>query len=173
MSTITTPLLTAGWFRAMRTTLGLSIEQMADILDVRDDTIRKAWEGGETRIPAGVRDEIAGLIEYTNNATKYLATRAANFVYPCIIVYRKYSDVPSGHIAVTMGLEWWSRVAYNAASAVDPGQSMMIGTMDEVAEWLDEPEDVTVDELHERGDVMGLYTLDVQAVLPGLTHERQ
>ena len=85
MSTITTPLLTAGWFRAMRTTLGLSIEQMADILDVRDDTIRKAWEGGETRIPAGVRDEIAGLIEDTNNATKYLATRAANFVYPCII----------------------------------------------------------------------------------------
>lgn len=172
--TITTPEITGGWFRAMRTTLGLSIETMSYLLDVREDTIRKAWESGAVRIPHGVRDELSGLIGYTDTATEYLAHRASTLVDPCIIVYRKYWEVPNGHIALVLGLEWWARTAYNAASSADPEQAMFIGTMDEVADRLDEPTNVTVDDLHDRRDVMGLYCFpgDSRLALPGLTHDR-
>lgn len=106
--------VTRGWLRATRKALGLSTEQLASLIDVHPDTIRRRWEYGTDRIPEGVREEVDRIVRFTDDCVKTLQEAAERHDEPGIIVFTREADVPHEHIALKFGLDWWMNVAWHA-----------------------------------------------------------
>lgn len=59
--------VTAGWLFMTANALGLSDADLAYVLDVRPDTIRKNWKYGTQPIPDGVRSDLE---KFSNSRTR-------------------------------------------------------------------------------------------------------
>lgn len=120
---------TAGWFRMTRNALGLTVEDLAFILDVHRDSIRKGWERGASRIPDGVTRELNRFVELTNATVDVLMDRADMFLEPAIVTFADPRDIPENHIAAAYGCTWWDHVAFSVSRKV---HHVFVGTEAEV-----------------------------------------
>ena len=89
--------VTAGWLFMTANALGLSDADLAYVLSVRPDTIRKNWKYGTQPIPDGVRTDLEKFIEFTDECVDVIVSRAENLAEPALIVYPNLRDVPEGH----------------------------------------------------------------------------
>lgn len=105
--------VTAGWLFATANALGLSDADLAYVLDIREDTIRKHWKYGTQPIPDGVREDLKRFITFTDECVDVLVSRAEDHTEPALIVYSNLRDVPPGHVAATYGITWWDHVAFS------------------------------------------------------------
>lgn len=128
---------TAGWFRMTRNALGLSVEDLAFILDVHRDTIRKGWERGTSRIPDGVVAELNRFVDLTDTAVDVLTFRADRVVEPAIVTFPDPRDIPDNHIAAAYGCAWWDHVAFSVSRKAD---NVFVGTEAEVCDVYDVPD---------------------------------
>jgi hypothetical protein len=122
--------VTAGWLFMTANALGLSDADLAHVLDVRADTIRKNWKYGTQPIPAGVRADLEKFIEFTDACVDSIVSRAEHTVEPAIVVYPNLRDVPEGHMAAEYGVTWWDHVAFSARKA---STDLYVGNLLEVA----------------------------------------
>lgn len=125
---------TAGWFRMTRNALGLSVEDLAFILDVHRETIRKGWERGTSRIPEGVTRELNRFVDLTNVTVDVLIDRADRFLEPAIVTFADPRDIPEGHIAAAYGCTWWDHVAFSVSRKA---HNVFVGTEAEVRDVYD------------------------------------
>lgn len=151
--------VTGGWIRATRHALGLSSEQLATILDVREQTLRGRWEFGTDPIPQGVGQDMMRLIRFTDNAVDTLRRSAARIADPSICVYQRYDQLPEHHIAWRFGLDWWDRVAVSVPRGA-PG--VVVGFPWEIAAAFEYSQDDPRD-IHDDPHVIGLYVADRDA----------
>lgn len=156
MSEITAPEpdeVTAGWLFMTANALGLSDADLAFVLGVRPDTIRKSWKYGTARIAAGVRTDLQRFVEYTDEAVEVLVSRAENAADPAMIVYPNLRDVPEGHIAAEYGVTWWDHVAFSVHKRVP---DLYVGNLMEVATAYDvEPAKAMT--IHDDPAVVAIY----------------
>lgn len=110
--------VTAGWLFMTATALGLSDADLAFVLGVRPDTIRKSWKYGSAPIADGVRSDLQKFVKFTDDAVEVLVDRAEGIAEPAIIVYSRLRDVPSGHIAAEYGVTWWDHVVFSVHKRV-------------------------------------------------------
>jgi hypothetical protein len=139
MSESTTPEqpeeVTAGWLFMTANALGLSDADLAYVLGVREDTVRKNWKYGTQPIPDGVRDDLRKFVEFTDACVDVIASRAEDLTEPAVIVFQNLRDVPEGHMAGTYGITWWDHVAFSARKTIGP--ELYVGTPFEVARAYD------------------------------------
>lgn len=126
-----------GELQTIRDGLGLTQEDLATLLGVRDETVR-FWERGKDPIPYRVPDEIAKIEAYTADVVTH--------------VIEQLNDAPDAMIAVYRGDEefaahrpdlaeqgytprWWRHVVYRVAHEV-PG--LIIGNPNELRTIVDE-----------------------------------
>ena len=122
--------VTSGWLFMTANALGLSDADLAYVLDVRPDTIRKNWKYGTQPIPEGVRTDLEKFIAFTDDCVDRIVSRANSTVEPAIVVYPNLRDVPEGHMAAEYGITWWDHVAFSARKlTVD----LYVGNLLEVA----------------------------------------
>jgi hypothetical protein len=122
--------VTSGWLFMTANALGLSDADLAYVLNVRPDTIRKNWKYGTQPIPDGVRTDLEKFIEFTDACVDTIVNRAENTVDPALVVYPNLRDVPEGHMAAEYGVTWWDHVAFSARKlTVD----LYVGNLLEVA----------------------------------------
>lgn len=122
--------VTAGWLFMTANALGLSDADLAYVLNVREDTVRKNWKYGTQPIPDGVRTDLRKFIEFTDQCVDVIVSRAENTADPAIVVYPNLRDVPEGHMAGQYGVTWWDHVAFSAHKLAD---DLYVGNMLEVA----------------------------------------
>lgn len=122
--------VTAGWLFMTANALGLSDADLAYILNVRPDTIRKNWKYGTQPIPDGVRTDLEKFIEFTDACVDTIVSRAEDLVDPAIVVYPNLRDVPEGHMAAEYGITWWDHVAFSARKLAG---DLYVGNLLEVA----------------------------------------
>lgn len=127
--------VTAGWLFMTANALGLSDADLAYVLDVRPDTLRKNWKYGTQPIPDGVRDDMNRFVRFTDESVEVIVSRAEMTDEPAVIVYQNLRDVPEGHVAGVYGITWWDHVAFSARRAVGP--ELYVGTPAEVARAYD------------------------------------
>jgi hypothetical protein len=150
--------VTSGWLFMTANALGLSDADLAYVLDVRPDTIRKNWKYGTQPIPDGVRADLQRFIEFTDACVETIVARAELTDEPAIVVYTNLRDVPAGHQAATYGITWWDHVAFSAHKAVP---DLYVGTVMEIATAYDY---VAADAaaVHDDPLVIGLYSSTAQ-----------
>lgn len=153
---MTTTSHTGGWLRMTRHAYGLSIEDLAFILDVNRDHIRKVWERGNAPIPDGVIDEIDRFIAFTDTIVDMLTDTARINARPALIVYRTALDIPRDQIAAAYGPTWWDHIAHRVIST-DP--SVFVGSAIDVADYLsqdraDHEPLIPVSDVHELADTL-------------------
>lgn len=136
MSTLTVEGPGAGWMRMVRSALGLTVNDLAFILDVNPERIHKTWERGNAPIPPGVAFEIEQFITFTDTTVDVLVARAGQLEHPAIVVYGRPEEIPPDHAASAYGPTWWDHVAFSVARKV-PG--LYTGTPLEVADVYDIP----------------------------------
>jgi hypothetical protein len=146
--------VTAGWLFMTANALGLSDADLAYVLGVRPDTIRKHWKYGTQPIPDGVRTDLEKFIELTDTCVDTIVSRAENLVDPAVIVYLNLRDVPEGHMAAEYGITWWDHVAFSARKLAG---DLYIGTVLEVATAYDYPPS-HAQAVHADPAVIALYT---------------
>lgn len=146
--------VTAGWLFATANALGLSDADLAYVLDVREDTLRKAWKYGNVTIPDGVRVDLEQFIQFTDSCVDVLTERAESVQDPAIVVYQRLRDVPPNHLAATYGVTWWDHVAFSVSRKVP---ELYLGTLAEVAAAYDYRPD-TVDAMHTDPAMIALYS---------------
>jgi hypothetical protein len=141
VSTLTEEGANAGWLRMTRHALGLTVEDLAFILDVNRDHIRKVWERGIAPIPPGVVAEVERFVEFTDTIVDVLCARAERTEQPAIVVYGSPADIPPTHIASAYGHDWWDHIAFSVARKV---ADVYIGTARDVADVyaIPNPDDV-------------------------------
>lgn len=122
--------VTAGWLFMTAIALGLSDADLAFVLDVRPDTIRKSWKYGTAPIADGVRTDLQRFVAFTDETVEVLVSRAENTVEPAMIVYPNLRDVPEGHLAGEYGVTWWDHVAFSVHKRVP---DLYVGNLMEVA----------------------------------------
>lgn len=126
--------MTGAELNAAREFLGLTIERLADFLAVDPATVRK-WEQGKYAVPAGVRAEVQGLEELTDQAVEDLIATLEGVPAPVVLVWRGAEAEEDLGLNLprfaAYGARWWRHVAYRAARKV-PGTR--IGTNEELAE---------------------------------------
>jgi transcriptional regulator with XRE-family HTH domain len=126
--------MTGAELNAAREFLGLTIERLADFLAVDPATVRK-WEQGKYAVPAGVRAEVQGLEELTDQAVEDLIATLEGMPAPVVLVWRGADAEEDLGLNLprfaAYGARWWRHVAYRAAREV-PGTR--IGTNEELAE---------------------------------------
>jgi hypothetical protein len=156
MSDTTTPEpdeVTAGWLFMTANALGLSDADLAYVLDVRPDTIRKSWKYGTAPIADGVRTDLQRFVAFTDEAVELLVSRAENTTDPAIVVYPNLRDVPEGHVAAEYGITWWDHVAFSVHKQVP---ELYVGNLLEVATAYDvEPTKATT--IHDDPAVLAIY----------------
>lgn len=128
--------VTAGWLFMTANALGLSDADLAYLLGVRPDTIRKNWKYGTQPIPDGVRTDLEKFIEFTDACVDTIVNRAENTVDPAVVVYPNLRDVPDGHMAAEYGITWWDHVAFSARKLAG---DLYVGNLLEVATAYDYP----------------------------------
>lgn len=146
--------VTAGWLFMTANALGLSDADLAYVLDVREDTIRKNWKYGTQPIPDGIRNDMQRFIELTDACVDVIVSRAEDVIDPAIVVYPNLRDVPTGHMAGTYGVTWWDHVAFSARKAVP---ELYVGTVAEVAAAYDYSAG-DIDAVHDDVAVIALHT---------------
>lgn len=145
--------VTAGWLFATANALGLSDADLAYVLDVREDTIRKNWKYGTQTIPDGVRDDMRRFRTFTDECVDVLVSRAEDHTEPALIVYANLRDVPAGHVAGTYGITWWDHVAFSVQKA---HPETYLGYVHEVAAAYDySPHDIA--NVHDDPAVVAIY----------------
>lgn len=157
MSDTTTPEpdeVTAGWLFMTANALGLSDADLAYVLNVRPDTIRKSWKYGTAPIADGVRTDLQRFITLTDEAVETLVSRAEDTVDPALIVYPNLRDVPEGHLAAEYGITWWDHVAFSARKLAG---DLYIGNPLEVATAYDYPPS-NMEAVHSDPAVIAMYT---------------
>lgn len=122
--------VTAGWLFMTANALGLSDADLAYVLDVRPDTIRKNWKYGTQPIPDGIRADLQQFIQFTDSCVDVLTSRAEITHEPAIVVYPNLRDVPTGHVAGEYGCAWWDHVAFSVRKTV---ADVYVGNLIEVA----------------------------------------
>lgn len=116
--------MTGGEMQTIREYLGLTLDTLASILHVREDTLRK-WEAGKDPIPYRIPDEIDRIEALTSDAIDDLVSGINDSPDPYVIVYRTDDDMLAarpefGHL----GARWWRHVAARAAYEV-PGLAII------------------------------------------------
>lgn len=145
--------VTAGWLFMTANALGLSDADLAYVLDVRPDTLRKHWKFGTQPVPDGVRADLQQFVEFTDACVDVLVSRAEDMDEPAIVVYGNIRDVPEGHMAATYGITWWDHVAFSTKKLVP---EVYIGYVAEVAMAYDYSAGV-IDAVHEDPSVLALH----------------
>lgn len=114
------PRIGAVELQAIREWLGLSVEALAEALEVAPRTVR-TWETGKFPIPPGVRAEVRGLEAATDDAVRALVAGLVQMDAPTVTVYRTdgelYAVRPGGAHETA---RWWRHVVARAAREV-PG----------------------------------------------------
>ena len=145
--------VTAGWLFMTAIALGLSDADLAFVLDVRPDTIRKAWKYGTAPIADGVRTDLQRFVAFTDETVEVLVSRAENTVEPAMIVYPNLRDVPEGHLAGEYGVTWWDHVAFSVHKRVP---DLYVGNLMEVATAYD-VEPAKAASVHDDPAVLAIY----------------
>jgi hypothetical protein len=145
--------VTAGWLFMTANALGLSDADLAFLLGVRPDTIRKSWKYGTAPIADGVRTDLQRFVAYTDEAVEVLVSRAENTTDPAIIVYPNLRDVPEGHLAGEYGITWWDHVAFSVHKRVP---DLYVGNLMEVATAYD-VEPAKAASIHDDPAVLAIY----------------
>lgn len=146
--------VTAGWLFMTANALGLSDADLAYVLNVRPDTIRKNWKYGTQPIPDGVRTDLEKFIEFTDACVDVIVNRAHGIAEPALIVYPNLRDVPEGHLAAEYGITWWDHVAFSARKLAG---DLYIGNTLEVATAYDYPPS-NLEAVHSDPAVIAMYT---------------
>jgi hypothetical protein len=146
--------VTSGWLFMTANALGLSDADLAYVLNVRPDTIRKNWKYGTQPIPDGVRTDLERFIEFTDACVDTIVSRAENTVDPALVVYPNLRDVPEGHMAAEYGVTWWDHVAFSARKLAG---DLYVGNLLEVATAYDYPP-AMAGAVHGDPAVIALYT---------------
>lgn len=110
--------MNGGELRTTREFLGLTLDALAGMLNVRLDTVRR-WEAGRDDIPYRVREEVAVIERYTSAAVDELvaALRAADD--PVVVVYRSDDDLHAARSDMShLPARWWRHVVARAAHEV-------------------------------------------------------
>ena len=146
--------VTAGWLFMTANALGLSDADLAYVLDVRPDTVRKNWKYGTAPIAEGVRTDLRKFIAFTDECVDVLVSRAEGIDDPDVIVYPNLRDVPEGHFAAEYGVTWWDHVAFSAHKRVP---ELYIGNLMEVATAYDYTPQRELQAVHDDPSVIALY----------------
>lgn len=146
--------VTAGWLFMTANALGLSDADLAYVLNVRPDTIRKNWKYGTQAIPDGVRTDLEKFIRFTDDCVDVIVSRAEDLVDPAIVVYPNLRDVPEGHMAAEYGITWWDHVAFSARKLAG---DLYVGNLLEVATAYDYLPS-NLEAVHSDPAVIALYT---------------
>lgn len=106
--------------RTIREYLGLTRDDLAGALSVREDTVRK-WEAGREPIPYRVLEEVERLEVYTANAVALAVDGLESSRDPMAVVYRTDADLRTqGVVESWCTARWWRHVVARAAHEV-PG----------------------------------------------------
>jgi hypothetical protein len=146
--------VTAGWLRATRHALGLSVDKMSMLIGVNANTIQHKWEHGTAPIPEGVRTDVVKLVEYTDAIAQHLTRTAEAINEPAIVVYSGRDDLPARHMALRYGRDWWDRVAFSVAQAVP---DLLIGYPWEIAAAYDYSAG-SIDAIYDHPAILAMYT---------------
>ncbi len=122
--------VTAGWLFMTANALGLSDADLAFVLGVRPDTIRKSWKYGTAPIAEGVRADLQRFVAFTDECVNTLVGRTEITDEPAIVVYPNLRDVPEGHLASEYGVTWWDHVVFSVHKRVP---ELYVGNIMEVS----------------------------------------
>lgn len=108
--------MTGAELRVVRKLLGLTIDTMADMLNVREDTLRR-WETDREQVPIRVADEVQEIERQTTAAGNALIAALQAMNERKVIVYRTDEDFRAARPEyATFTAEWWlalvARVSY-------------------------------------------------------------
>lgn len=122
--------VTAGWLFMTANALGLSDADLAFVLSVREDTLRKNWKYGTAPIAPGVRTDLQRFVAFTDECVDTLVARAEITDQPALITYPNLRDVPEGHLASEYGVIWWDHVVFSVHKRVP---EVYVGNLMEVS----------------------------------------
>lgn len=109
-----------GELRMVREALGLTLDHLAGMLGVREDTLRR-WESGREPIPHRVREEVEQIEHDTAAAVDELVAALRDARDPTVLVYRTDEAMHSARPDLAhLPARWWRHVVYRAVSEV-PG----------------------------------------------------
>lgn len=109
-----------GELQTVREYLGLTLDALAGMLGVRQDTLRR-WESGRDPIPHRVREEIEDIEEYTARAVDEIVAALRDADEPAVRVYRTDEQLHAARPDMAhLPARWWRHVVYRAAEHV-PG----------------------------------------------------
>lgn len=108
-----------GELQAVREYLGLSPEQLASMLGVRHDTLRR-WESGREQVPVRVREEVAHLEDAAADAVDSLVGDLTRDPSLRVTVYRTDEQWQAAHPGHELTpARWWRHVVMRALEQVD------------------------------------------------------
>jgi DNA-binding XRE family transcriptional regulator len=108
-----------GELQAVREYLGLTSPQLATLLGVRDDTVRR-WESGRDPIPHRVREEVEQIEEATARAVDEVVTALEDARDVAVTVYRTDADMHAARPDLAhLPARWWRHVVMRACERVD------------------------------------------------------
>lgn len=119
--------MTGAHFRALRTYLGYSVKEIAEYLDVSQNSARD-WDKGVYQPPAGVVEELHELSDATDDAVEYLARHysKSEIEWPMEIP-RTAEDIPGMLPEIVMPgpvtVDWWKHVSIRVCQRV-PGLTL-------------------------------------------------
>jgi transcriptional regulator with XRE-family HTH domain len=113
-----------GELRMVREALGLTRQSLADMLGVREDTVRR-WEIGRDLIPVRIRDEVEVIERYTARAVDDVVAALSSAPDPVVRVYITDEAMHAARPDLAhLPARWWRHVAYRAVSEV-PGVAVV------------------------------------------------
>lgn len=124
--------MTALDLKSTREFLGFSTAELAQILDVRSDTLRK-WEAGREPIPYRIAQEIEEHVLFTAAEVADLVLQLRELENPGVVVYRTDAQWFGAHgdpALEHLPARWWRLVVARAKTQVP---TLRIGTRDELA----------------------------------------
>lgn len=117
--------MTAAHFRALRSYLGLSLTDVASLLDVSPNSARM-WDTGRARVPAGVADELLDMHRQTTETVERLARHYETHPHEWPMeIPRTPEDGEAWMPTVGVGwtLDWWKHVGIRVCERV-PGLTL-------------------------------------------------
>lgn len=104
----------------VREALGFSRQELASILDIREDTLRR-WEHGRDLIPFRVREQVETLEAHTAQAVAELVAALQDSPDPTVGLYARNEDMHAARPDTShLPARWWRQVVYRACEQV-PG----------------------------------------------------
>lgn len=115
--------MTDAEFKVVREYLGLTLDWLADHLNVSSRTVRH-WEAGKYPIPDGVRLAMEDLERRTGEFVAAITEKLLDLPEPGVITYRNDADYHAAHPEVPFPAAWHRAVIARAAQDV-PGLSIV------------------------------------------------